>query len=63
MYSVSQIFKVISMSTWEISSMEIGAEISAFRTNKTEKAFSFIGLRMSDKVLMTACCNLLGQLC
>ena len=31
--------------------------------NKTEKAFSLIGLRMNDKVLMTAYCNLLGQLC
>ena len=62
LYSVFQVFKVIFMSTREISSME-SAEISAFRTNKTEKAFSLIGLRMNDKVLMTACCSLLEQLC
>ena len=45
--------------------MKISAEIIAFRTNKTEKAISLIGLRlrMNDKVLMTACCNMLGQLC
>ena len=39
--------------------MKIDVDITAFRTNKTEKAFSLIGLRMNDKVLMTACCNLL----
>ena len=52
---------IILSPIYQINEISLQKFDKIFR-NKTEQAFSLIGLIMNDKVLMTACCNLLGQL-